>query len=386
MAEEQAKERREKLKSKLAFAALSFTAIILFLAVIGAAVWRAYSENTAPPTPTIPAGLEPSFGYVSAVEGQVQSQLPGIEIPVSLNEGDTVAAGPGALVRTAAGGWLRMGFVNGASFFLDADSEIELRQIAEAEGELNETIAQLNYGRLLVEPGSAADQLVVVVEAPTGAQVRTEQGVVGVQYDPSAQRLEAHCLVGNCMLLSQAGQELALAEGEASAVQGFSAPFDIEPAAYELFEELGDPGTIPTATATQEDTTATASPTREEPTPTAVTLEATEPLPTFTPRPSPTLQQFATPTGASGGLPTATAEDEQQPTLTLTATATAGITETVTVTVTPALESTVTNTPPPTLTGTPENAAGHTPAPSPTTTAEAAATTPGTLTSTPEND
>lgn len=341
MTEEQPDERREKLKSRLAFGALSFTAIILFFGVIGAAVWRVYLRDTPPPTPTVPAGLEPSVGYVSAVEGLVQSQLPGVEISVPLRAGDTVAAGPGALVRTGADGWLRLGFANGATFFLDSESEFELQQIAEAEGQLSETIAQINYGRMLVEAGSD-NELALVIEAPTGARSTVEEGVMGLEYEPSSQRFDVHCLSGSCLLHTQAGQTLELDEGDASAIQGFSAPFDVRPAAFERFYDLGDPGLVPTATATEEDTTATASPTREEPTATVVTLEATEPLPTFTPRPSPTRRVF----------PTATETPAAQATAAPSATDEPPLIETGTATLPPA--STVTATPPPTLTYTPE--------------------------------
>ncbi|MCI0396075.1 MAG: hypothetical protein L0332_01765 [Chloroflexi bacterium] len=108
----------QSLWQSLTFVGLTTVAVLLFAGVGGLAVWRAFSEDSFPPTPTIPAGIAANFAYVSELTGTAESQPPGEVAPVSLQVGDTVAAGQGALLRTGDESRLRLGLPNDGVYLL----------------------------------------------------------------------------------------------------------------------------------------------------------------------------------------------------------------------------------------------------------------------------
>jgi hypothetical protein len=366
---EQPNLRKSKLRmvsSNFAFAGLAVMAVLLFAGIAASAVWRAFSADAFPPTPTIPANLESNFVYVSDQRGTVFSQPPGAAEATALQVGDTIGAGSGALVRTGADGWLRLGSQAG-TFFLGAETEIELRQLADAQVSQTETILQLNEGIILVVADPEAG-LRYIVFAETGARAETEVGMMGLTYARETQRFDLYCLRGPCWLLGREGETLELAAGEHGWVQGFGEPTVGGLLLYELFLELADPGLVPTPTPLAGGATAIIAPTSNQPTPTPVQLPPTQPPATFTPQPTSIATQTATAT-APAATATATEAATTPATAEATATAVAGDTPvpteaasatplpTATITPlpssTPAATALPTNTlPPPTPTGT----------------------------------
>jgi uncharacterized protein YraI len=326
---------------------LASTSLALFAIIVAAAIWRSFSTEEYAPTPTIPAEVASDFAYVSDMVGAAFRQEPGtvLELPVSV--GDTIEAGRGALVRTGASSWMRLGFVNGTTVFLDENSEIEVRQVGDLEVGVAETVLQLNTGKMLAATGSD-ESLRLTVSAETGAAAHARNALLGLVYDRTAQRFHVHCLTGDCILTSQRGDSVALQQGESSWVQGFSTPFDVEPASYATFRGLGDPGMVPTETPVPAGIQVTPSRTSTRPTADLVTLEPSPTVPTFTPRPSPTVRVFGTATASS----TATATMIPSPMISatvapgsVTPTATASTATAVPATATLAATGTITATP-----------------------------------------
>jgi hypothetical protein len=296
-------------------------AVLLFLGIAASAVWRAFSADSFPPTPTIPANLESNFVYVSGARGGVFSQLPG-ESEAAVQVGDTIGAGSGALIRTGTDGWLRLGATTG-TFFLGEETEIELRQLGDDRANQPETILQLNEGIMLLVADPEAG-LRYVVFAETGARAETEAGMMGLTYGRSSQRFDLYCLRGPCWLTGREGETLALAAGEHGWVQGFGEPTIGGLFSYELFLELADPGLVPTATPLPSGSTPVIVVTPALPTPTPVQLPPTQPPATFTAQPTSVATQSATapatttteattaatatPTTAASGTPLPTAE------------------------------------------------------------------------------
>lgn len=383
------KPRLRNIGSNLMVVAMAAIAILLFMGITASAVWRAFSADSFPPTPTIPANLESNFVFVSGQQGEVFSQPPGAAEGAALRVGDTIGAGSGALVRTGEDGWLRLGSQAG-TFFMGEETEIELRQLGDARENRPETILQLNRGIMLLVADPNADVRYVVF-AETGARAETEAGMMGLTYDRTTQRLDLYCLRGPCWLIGVEGETLALATGEHGWVQGFGEPVPGDAFLYELFFELADPGLVPTATPLSGGVTPIIVSTPNQPTPTPVQLPPTKPPATFTPKP--TLVATETEAAPAATTTAATATATTTPVATATAEATAVATEEATVTppasATPLPTEAASVTPPPTLppasstplpTSTPEPTATSLP----TSTAQPTATpVPATATSMP---
>lgn len=240
--------RWQRLKSRLTFVLLGTLSVLLFLAVFAFAVWQASVGQEIPPTPTIPAVVEPNFAYVSALSGEARLVYPDQDRARVLMEGDTIEAGTEAVVQVPAAGWLRLGFVNGATVYVGEESAVELLQIADEADGVQETILQLRRGRLLAGAGSAGLRL--LIRAESGAEgVLGSEGLAGCRYETELQRFEWHCLEGSCTLAGRSQEAQPVEPGTYRWVQGYSLPFAPRPARYELFQALGDPGVVPTATA-----------------------------------------------------------------------------------------------------------------------------------------
>jgi hypothetical protein len=353
------KPRLRAIASSLTAVMMATIAVLLFLGIAASAVWRAFSADSFPPTPTIPANLESNFVYVSGKRGDVSSQPPGASEATALQVGDTIGAGSGALVRTGGDGWLRLGSAAG-TFFLGAETEIELRQLGDERANRPETILQLNDGIMLLVADPDAG-LRYVVFAETGARAETEVGMMGLTYDRRSQRFDLYCLRGPCWLIGREGETLELAAGEHGWVQGFAEPVIGEPFSYDLFLELADPGLVPTATPLPGRVTPVIAPTPALPTPTPVQLPPTEPPATFTPQPTPDATTIET-------TPTATATEAATTAVTEEATATAAASNT------PFPTEAASATPPPML-----PSASSTPQPTSTPPATATSLPPATL-------
>lgn len=336
--------------SSLTVVVMATIAILLFMGIVASAVWRAFSADSFPPTPTIPANLASNFVFVSGVRGTAFSQPPGTAEAVRLQAGDTIGAGSGALVRTAEEGWLRLGSQAG-TFFLGEETEIELRQLGEEQAGRPETILQLNDGIMLLVAAPDAS-LRYVVFAETGARAETEAGMMGLTYDRPSQRFDLYCLRGPCWLIGREGETLELAAGEHGWVQGFAEPMPGDPFSYDLFLELADPGLVPTATPLPGGATPIIAPTMDLPTPTPVQLPPTKPPATFTPQPTLAATESATESATEPATNPAT-DPATNPAATAEATAAASETpsptDTVPATIAPTLPP-ATSTPLPTLT------------------------------------
>lgn len=328
--------------SSLSVVLMATIAILLFIGIIASAVWRAFSADAFPPTPTVPANLESNFVFVSGVRGTAFSQPPGSAEAVGLRAGDTIGAGQGALIRTGEDGWLRLGSQTG-TFFLGEETEIELRQLGDEQAGRPETILQLNDGIMLLVADPDAN-LRYVVFAETGARAETEVGMMGLTYDRRPQRFDLYCLRGPCWLIGREGESLELAAGEHGWVQGFGEPMVGEPFLYDLFLELADPGLVPTATPLPAGATPIIVPTMDLPTPTPVQLPPTKPPATFTAQPTSLATETET---APGATPTATAEETATAAATAPPLPTEAASTTPEPTIPPASSTPLPTTPPP---------------------------------------
>ena len=193
---------------------------------------------------------------------------------------------------------MRLGFVNGATIYLGPQSELQLQQIADRDRGQQETVLEFKEGRLLATTGDRP--LSLVVRVPSGAEARAGgKALAGVSYDPTAEWLELHCMEGECALAGRSQGAETVAPGTHRRIQRDRDISDALPLRYELFEDLGDPGMVPTPTPVAR--TVTPSPTPSplaEPT-TATTMPP--PTPTMSPPPTPTSAPIVL--GAAPGVP-----------------------------------------------------------------------------------
>ncbi len=307
---------------------------ILLLALVGLGIVvlrpRDSVATAPPPTPIATSTLPPSEEQVSiarliAMKGAVEADPPGDAPPYTLEAGDTVAPAAGELVRVVGPGRLRLALSDGSVLFLDSDTEIELRQIAGQDQ--SQTLIQLNQGRLLVAADPLAGQEFYVL-AETGARAQVIGSLMGVEYDPDVQHFEVDCLAGRCRLLGRNGDAQELRAGEHSGLY-YGRPAPPDPARYELYVALGDPGDVLTATATSTPGAVTPSPTAATPTstPTGTSTRSTRrptSFPTATKTPPVTSTPASGPTQPSEATSTAPATAPAPAPAPATATATPG--------------------------------------------------------------
>lgn len=307
--------------------ALGALATLLCAGLIGVAVWRSFSEEAIAPTPTIPA-LEPNLAFVSDQQGVGEFELPG-QPATPMRIGSEVEVGPDAVVRQLGEGRLRFGLANNTVLFLDSNTEIKLIQIASPSTGTNETRLQVNFGQILVSAVLPPGQTFSAI-AETGAQAQIAGTLMGVEYDPGAQRFDVDCLTGRCRLIGTTGEILQLVAGEHSFVIGEGPPSPVDPARYELYGDLADSNTLPTLTPTPRDTIAPSSTPNPERTPTR----------TWTSTPT-TAVSTVSPTGTDTPLPIS-ATPTSSPLPAVTGTPTSGL---ASETPTPPLSGTETATP-----------------------------------------
>ena len=291
--------RRQRLKSSLAFVGLATVSTVLLLVVLSLAVWRAFTSEEIPPTPTIPAFVEPNYAYVSALEGQAVSVPGDDEATRTLAQGDTVEAGPEALIRVPDEGWLRLGFVNGATVYLGEGSEIVLEQIAEIGDGRRDTVIHINAGQLLAAGGNPS--LAILVRAASGAEARgSGQALFGVTYEQTAELLELHCFEGACLLAGPTAESRPVSPGTYRWVLEDREISAAGPVRVRPFQSLGDPGIL-APLLTDAPTNTSVSTTAPAAEPTLAASATPSPAPTTTPTPSPTPAPVLL--GAAPGVP-----------------------------------------------------------------------------------
>ena len=158
------------LAANLFFGAMGLTALLLFVGLVGAAAERAYAPERVPPTPTVPP-IEPNSIYVSALFGTAEYTSTG-SAPASLQAGAVLPLGDGIRIRTHDSGRVRLGLADRTILFLDANTEIDLVQMAGPETGLDETIVRLQRGRLLASTDLGDDRAAPIARAQMRLEIR----------------------------------------------------------------------------------------------------------------------------------------------------------------------------------------------------------------------
>jgi hypothetical protein len=273
--------------------------MLLFAAMFASSAWRALRPQEALPTATVPASFSVNTVYISDIAGNAETELTDDPFPQRVQIGETLFADVGRILRVPQQGELRLGLANRVILFLGSRSEISLQKIAGTDNQATDEI-NLNFGRLLVASPNSNDWLTSITQADNTHAEAAQNSLMGVLFDPAADNFEVHCLRGGCRLSGTAGAPLLLSAGEMGFVIGNGEPEKGAFAQYDLFQNMGDPGSVPRPTVTLAPTrpTSTARPATPTSPPQAT---ATMPLPTVTNTPtpvppSPTLTVAVTPT------------------------------------------------------------------------------------------
>jgi hypothetical protein len=148
--------------------------------------------------------------------------------------------GAGARVSTTDG-QLQLGLTDGASVYLDAQSELELTTVADPRAGTTSTLLTLLRGKALaVLPAQTQDYFAMLVSSGTRAEAlgSTLGDRLGVQYDPSLQRLDVDCLAGQCRISASSANQ-ALAGGQHSWLDAHGGPFAPDGARADIWAFAG---------------------------------------------------------------------------------------------------------------------------------------------------
>lgn len=161
---------------------------------------------------------------------------------------------------------VRLLLPNRVSIVLDINSTIWIEAAATDD---DETVLRLLEGRLLVESQLAP----VRIYHEAGLQAEVEEGSLGVSYDEASEEWTVDCLAGTCQFGQEgASEQIALAEGQYSAILPDSVVTTPSPARYSAYTSLAQTIPEPAATPT--------------PTPTVTPSATPTHTPTITPLPA----------------------------------------------------------------------------------------------------
>jgi len=178
-------------QATVALAAIGGALVVLavMLAIVFLFVLPLIQQSSQPEIPE-------NFAFASQSSGPVESQIPGEDWkPIS---GQLVRTGEGALVRTGPGGRLVLIVGDNTTLYLDEMTTVGLNNVNAAQGDIQLII---HGGKLLVnanlQPGRQ-----LIVRTTINTQATVLGSVMGVEYRPDNQRLDADCLEGHCRLTS----------------------------------------------------------------------------------------------------------------------------------------------------------------------------------------